>query len=101
MAAARFDSTVEQGVDWMRSFQIVDKETRVPRDISGWTPLWAVQGNIEFAATVDGPNGIVHVHADHDLTASLARGRLSYTLTLTQPDDTITRFLQGVLNVVA
>jgi hypothetical protein len=89
----------------------LNPDTFIAVDITGFTAKMQVRKNvgtpviIELSTTnnriqLDGPNGFIYLKIDAADTAGLPPGMYRYDLDLRAPDGFVTRFVQGLFEIV-
>ena len=119
MAAATFDlvdngddyrHAIEQGATYRRVFRYTDSDG-VPVDITDYVARMQVRQSVSSPSvlleattingrlTINGPAGEVTLTLSAAITAAIAWTRGKYDLELEAPDSTVTRLLEGAVQV--
>jgi hypothetical protein len=110
MAATNYDTTIDQGADWVINFTYQDS-AGAAINLTGYTA--ALQLRSEAASTtavlslsspssgitITGATGLVAVRATAAQTGAIAGGVYVYDLEITSSTGVVTRLVQGQINV--
>lgn len=107
MAAAYQELFLEQGTTFTTNITLDDIDG-VPYDLTGVTAksqirksYYSANTTAEFTTTINIPNtGIILLSLDAPTTANIAAGRYVYDVAIKDNANTVTRVLEGVVNVI-
>ena len=107
MAAAYQELFLEQGTTFTTNITLDDIDG-VPYDLTGVTAksqirksYYSANTTAEFTTTINIPNtGIILLSLDAPTTANIAAGRYVYDVAIKDTANTVTRVLEGIVNVI-
>jgi len=107
MAAAYQELFLEQGTTFTTNITLDDIDG-VPYDLTGVTAksqirksYYSANTTAEFTTNINIPNtGIILLSLDAPVTANIAAGRYVYDVVIKDTANTVTRVLEGVVNVI-
>jgi hypothetical protein len=102
MASARYDSKLERGSEWHRTFILRDKATKEVVDLSGFWANFVVtlpSGPYDGANEMFPSQGRIHVFVLDEESEAWPLTRLPYTLEIENMDGNVHRLLHGMLDV--
>ena len=111
MSAVTYNATMEQGADWQLNFVWQDT-TGTPINLTGYSAALQVRSSALAKTTVlsltngsgitiTTSTGNIAIDATASQTATIVNGAYAYDLKLTSAGGTVTRLVQGTLNVTA
>jgi hypothetical protein len=107
MAAAYQELFLEQGTTFTTSITLDDIDG-VPFDLTDVTAksqirksYYSANSTAEFAITINDPTeGVIILVLDSSVTANIAAGRYVYDVAIKDTVNTVTRVLEGIVNVI-
>jgi len=107
MAAAYQELFLEQGTTFNTSITLDDIDG-VPFDLTGVTTkgqirksYYSVNTTAEFVVTINSPDtGVILLSLNAPITANIVAGRYVYDVAIKDTANTVTRVLEGIVNVI-
>jgi hypothetical protein len=107
MAAAYQELFLEQGTTFNTSITLDDIDG-VPFDLTGVTTksqirksYYSANTTAEFIVTINSPDtGVILLSLNAPVTANIAAGRYVYDVAIKDTANTVTRVLEGIVNVI-
>lgn len=107
MAAAYQELFLEQGTTFTTNITLDDVDG-VPFDLTGVTAksqirksYYSSNTTAEFAVNINSPQtGVILLSLDAPTTANIAAGRYVYDVAIRDTANTVTRVLEGIVNVI-
>jgi hypothetical protein len=107
MAAGYQELFVEQGANYSTSitlddsngeaFDLTDYQAKCQMKKS----YYSTNATAEFATTISGPtDGIITLTMDSNVSANIAAGRYVYDVIIKSSANTVTRVLEGIVNII-
>lgn len=112
MAAANYNTVIDQGADWYINFTYQDSSS-IAINLTGYTAALQLRSlpadsttalslTSGSGITITGATGLIAVHATAAQTGAIDTGRYYYDLEITAPSTLIiTRIIQGQITVSA
>jgi hypothetical protein len=107
MAAAYQELFLEQGTTFTTSITLDDIDG-IPFDLTDVVAksqirksYYSANSTAEFAVTINDPaQGVIILILDSSITANIAAGRYVYDVVIKDTQNTVTRVLEGIVNVI-
>lgn len=107
MAAAYQELFLEQGTTFTTNITLDDIDG-VPYDLTGVSgksqirkSYYSANTTAEFVVTINDPaSGIILLGLDASVTSNIAAGRYVYDVAIKDTANTVTRVLEGIVNVI-